>query len=267
MPDLATTNASAEPASRDWFGDLAPFTAAALVAWWTTVRPSGWFPGAPAASKWASIAALAGIAIVLAALALRRGHFWSIVLLSFIAPSIAAWVLGPEQSTALLEPLELFVGSMAWTAVGILLIRPQAVAAPRGSEGGEGPSIGAGDDAARVLMRTLDEVGEPPPPLTPRHAMPRLGSLPLWIGGIAASMVAYQTLRVSSNVAERAVLARTVAAAAAIGIFGVVGDLAEVRYSSRVRPAPKTRLGRALVAIAILVVLALVGAFALPPRP
>jgi hypothetical protein len=252
---------------RDWFGDLAPFTAAALVAWWTTVRPSGWYPGAAPSSRWAAGVALVGIVVVGVGIVLRRRHFWTTVMLCFIAPSIVAWVLGPEQSTALLEPLELFVGAMAWSAVGILLIRPQAVAIPRGAEGGAGPSIGAGDDAARVLMRTLDDGGEPPPPLVPRHAMPRLGPLPLWIGAIAASMVAYQVLRVSSNVPERAVLARTVAAAATIGLFGVAGDLAEVRYSSRVRPKSRTRGGRALVAFAVLAVMIVVGLLLLPPRP
>jgi hypothetical protein len=274
-----TTPRAHDEGPRDWFGEVVPFAAAATIAWWTTVRPAGWFPGAPAPARWSASAALVGLAVAVVALAIgarptRRAGApsatppsWALTFLAFIVPSTAAWLLGPEQSTSLLEPVELFVGALAWVAIGVLLIRPQSVVAPDGAEGDRGPSIGAGDDAARWGSRAFDESAEPPPALTARHAMPRWASLPLWIAGAAIASIAYQLLAVSSNVPERAVLARACGAAAAIALFGAAGDLAEVRYLSRARPRTRTRFQRATLALLVVAVALVLGWLLFPKTP
>ncbi len=247
--------------SRDASRDVAPLVAATLVAWWTTVRPAGFFPGNSWSPRIAAGLAVAGV--VVAAVAILRGsrHVVAIVLAGFVLPAAVAWVLGPESATALSEPIEVFVGMIAWAAIGVLLLRPQAVAAPRGAEGGRGPTIGAGDDVARMAMKELDAAlvrEEPKPVLAPRAKMPRLASLPLYAAVGLASLVALQIVRVGTNVPDRAVLARIVAAAVALALLSAAGDLVEVRYLERRAPAPRTRLQRALAAFAVLAVLALV---------
>lgn len=244
---------------RDTTRDVVPVVAATLVAWWTTVRPAGFFPGSTWAPKVAAVLAVLGI-VAAAIVILRRGRGLSAILLGgFVVPSAIAWLLGQEAATALADPVEVFVGAVAWTTVGLVLIRPQAVAIPRGAEGGQGPTIGAGDDAARVAMKELDAAlirEEPPPKLTPRQPTPRLASLPLWVAAALTAAVALQTVRVASNVPDRAVLARIAGAAIAIGLLSTAGDLVEVRYLGRKPPAARTRLQRALTAFAALGILA-----------
>jgi hypothetical protein len=248
---------AAPTTNRDPIRDVIPVAAATLVAWWTTVRPAGFFPGATWPPKIA--AALAMLGIVGASVAIMRGRqglVW-ILIAGFVAPSTLAWILGPQSATALAEPVEVFVGAIAWTAVGLVLIRPQAVAAPRGAEGGRGPTIGAGDDAARVAMKELDAalVHDPPPKLVPRHPIARLASLPIYVAVALAAIVAMQVVRVASNVPDRAVLARIAGAAIAIALLSAAGDLVEVRYLARQQAKPRSRLQRALTAFAILAVL------------
>lgn len=239
---------------RDTTRDVVPVVAATLVAWWTTVRPAGFFPGGTLLPKLA--AGLAFLGIVAAAMVIvRRGRHLSWILLGgFVAPSALAWLLGQEAATALADPVEVFVGAIAWTTLGLVLIRPQAVAIPRGAEGGMGPTIGAGDDVARVAMKELDAalVREAPPKLTPRQPTPRLASLPLWVAAGLTGVVALAIVRVASNVPDRAVLARIAGAAVGIGLLSTAGDLVEVRYLGRKPPAPRTRLQRALTAFAAL---------------
>jgi len=254
---MAEATADPRRGERDATRDLVPVVAATLVAWWTTVRPAGFFPGATWPSKLAAVLAVLGI-VAASIVILRRGRGLSAILLGgFVVPSAIAWLLGQEAATALADPIEVFVGAVAWTTVGLVLIRPQAVAIPRGAEGGRGPTIGAGDDVARVAMKELDAalVREEPPKLTPRQPTPRLASLPLWIAGTLTAVVAMQTVRVASNVPDRAVLARIAGAAIAIGLLSTAGDLVEVRYLGRKPPAPRTRLHRALTAFSVLLVL------------
>lgn len=247
-------------ADRDPIRDAIPVAAATLVAWWTTVRPAGFFPGATWPPKLA--ASLAVLGIVAAAAAIMRGQkgLVTILIIGFLLPSATAWVLGPQGATALAEPVEVFVGAIAWTAVGLVLIRPQAVAAPRGAEGGAGPTIGAGDDVARMAMKELDAalVREPPPKLVPRHPIARLGSLPLYVAVALAAIVAMQVVRVGSNVPDRAVLARIAGAAIAIALLSAAGDLVEVRYQARQPAKPRSRLHRAMVALAVIALLAFI---------
>lgn len=249
---------------RDTTRDLVPVAASTLVAWWTTVRPAGFFPGSTWLPRLAALLALAGILAATFVIVRRTRGLSAILLGGFVVPSALAWLLGQEAATALADPIEVFVGAVAWTTVGLLLIRPQAVAIPRGAEGGQGPSIGAGDDAARVAMKELDAAmihEDPPPKLTPRQPTPRLASLPLWSAAVLTALVAMQSLRVASNVPDRAVLARMAAAAVAIGLLSTAGDLVEVRYLGRKESTPKTRLQRslgALAALGLLMVLAMV---------
>ncbi len=245
---------------RDRLRDALPVAAATLVAWWTTVRPAGYFPGATWPPRIAATLAVLGI-LAAGAVIIRGGRgLVAILIAGFVVPSAAAWILGPQSATALADPVEVFVGAIAWTAVGLVLIRPQAVAAPRGAEGGAGPTIGASDDVARMAMKELDAAlvkdASPPPKLVPRHPLPRLGALPLWVAVGVAAAVAMQIVRVGSNVPDRAVLARMVGAAIAIALVSTAGDLVEVRYQARKPPPSKTRLQRSLTALAILVVLA-----------
>lgn len=246
---------------RDRVRDVVPVVAATIVAWWTTVRPAGFFPGSTWPPKTA--AAIAFLGIVLAgATIVRRGRGLAAILMGgFIVPSAAAWVLGPQSATALADPIEVFVGAVAWTAVGLVLIRPQAVAAPRGAEGGRGPTIGAGDDAARVAMKEIDAAlvkEDPPPKLVPRHPIARTASIPLYVGVGLAAMVAMQIVRVGSNVPDRAVLARIVGAAIAIALLSAAGDLVEVRYLARKPPRVRTRIQRSLIAMAVIALLVFV---------
>ena len=239
--------------------ELGPMVVAALVAWWTTVRPAGLYTGSPWPPRVA--ATMAGLGIVVIAVVLSRGIrlLVPVVLAAFVLPSAAAWVLGPTSPTTLAEPIEVLVGALAWTTIGIVLIRPQAVAVPKGSEGGGGPTIGAGDDIARVAMRELDAMvdDEPPPRLHPRHPLPRLGQLPLWVAAALSGMVTYALLRLppGANAPERALLARTVGTACVIALLSAGGELVEVRYLARKRPSGRTRLSRtggAIVALALL---------------
>jgi hypothetical protein len=243
-----------EELERDAIRDAIPVVAATLVAWWTTVRPAGYFPGATWPPKIAATLAVLGIIAAAAAILRGRKALVAILIAGFVIPSAAAWLLGPQSATALAEPVEVFVGAIAWTAVGLVLIRPQAVAAPRGSEGGRGPTIGAGDDAARVAMKEIDAalVHDPPPKLTPRHPIARLASLPLYAAIALAAIVSMQVVRVASNVPDRAVLARIAGAAIAIALLSAAGDLVEVRYLARQVARPRSRLQRAMAALAAL---------------
>lgn len=244
---------------RDRVRDVVPVVAATLVAWWTTVRPAGYFPGSTWPPKIAATLAVIGI-VAAGAVIMRGGRgLVAILIAGFLVPSAAAWVLGQQSATALADPIEVFVGAVAWTAVGLVLIRPQAVAAPRGASGGAGPTIGASDDVARMAMKELDAAlvkESPPPKLVPRHPLARLGSLPLYVAVGLAAIVAMQIVRVGSNVPDRAVLARIVGAAIAIALVSTAGDLVEVRYLARKEAKPRSRLQRALVALAILGLLA-----------
>lgn len=246
---------------RDRVRDVVPVVAATIVAWWTTVRPAGYFPGSTWPPKLAATIAFLGI--VAAATTIVRGGrgLAAILMAGFIVPSAAAWILGPQSATALADPIEVFVGAVAWTAVGLVLIRPQAVAAPRGAEGGRGPTIGAGDDVARVAMKEIDAAlvrEDPPPKLVPRHPIARTASIPLYVGVGLTAMVAMQIVRVGSNVPDRAVLARIVGAAIAIALLSAAGDLVEVRYLARKPPRVRTRFQRSLVALSVLGLLAFV---------
>ncbi len=251
---------ASEAAERDPLRDVAPLAAAAAVAWWTTVRPSGFMPAATLPSKIAAIVAVLGIAAACFAVVRGLRRVAAIVLAGFVLPSAVAWVVGPEGATALADPIEVLVGAIAWTTLGVILIRPQAVAIPRGAEGGGGPTIGAADDVARMAIKELDAalVHEPPPKLAPRSPMPRLAALPLWTAVALSFAVAFPIARIGSNVPDRAVLARIVGAAVAIALLSTAGDLVEVRYLVRRAPAPSTRLQRALVAFAFLVLLGFV---------
>jgi hypothetical protein len=243
---------------RDPSRDVVPLVAAMAVAWWTTVRPAGFFPGAAWPQR--ATAGLAIVGVIAATWTLMRGarHLVTVVLAGFLFPCAITWLIGPEAATALSEPIEVFVGAIAWTTLGVLLIRPSAVAIPRGSEGGGGPTIGASDDVARMAIKELDAAlvkEEPPPKLTPRTTMPRWASLPLYLGAALAAAVALQIVRVGSNLPDRAVLARMVGAACAIALLSTAGDLVEVRYQSRRVPKARTRLqraGRAIVGLAVL---------------
>jgi len=245
---------------RDPLRDTIPVAAATLVAWWTTVRPAGFFPGATWPPKIAASLAVVGIVAAGAAMLRGRKALVAILIVGFIVPSAFAWLLGPQSATALAEPIEVFVGAVAWIAVGLVLIRPLAVAAPRGAEGGRGPTIGAGDDAARVAMKELDAalVHDPPPKLVPRHPIARLASMPIYVAVALVAIVSMQVVRVGSNVPDRAVLARIAGAAVAIALLSAAGDLVEVRYLARQPARPKARLQRAMTALAVIAVLAFI---------
>lgn len=244
-----TTRAHGE--ERDLARDVLPIAAATFVAWWTTVRPAGFGPAASIPAKIAAVTSLLGAALGAFAVAKRAQGIVTLLLGAFVTPAAAAWVLGAEGATALADPIEIFVGAVAWAIVGVLLIRPQAVAVPEGAEGGAGPTIGAADDAARVAMKELDAaVGtDPPPKLVPRHPLPRLSALPLYVAVLLAAGAAIPIVRVSSSSPDRAVLARIVAAAIAIALLSTGGDLVEVRYLARRPAAPKRRLQRAAIVL------------------
>jgi hypothetical protein len=238
--------------------DVIPVIAATMVAWWTTVRPAGYFPGSTWPPKIAATLAILGI-VAAAATIVRQGKFLVAILIGgFVVPSAAAWLLGAQAATALADPIEVFVGGVAWTAVGLVLIRPQSVAAPIGAAGGRGPTIGAADDVARMAMKELDAAlvkEDPPPKLVPRHPIARLAALPLYVAVGLAAIVAMQIVRVGSSVPDRAVLARIVGAAIAIALLSAAGDLVEVRYLARKEARVRTRFQRALTAIAVLILL------------
>jgi hypothetical protein len=213
-----------------------------------------------------ALVALVGIA--LGAVAIVRGsrrYVW-IVLGAFVAPSTAAWLLAADpggatvSGAALLEPIELFLGALAWTTLGLVLMRPHAVVVPRGAEGGRGPTIGAGDDVSRIAMREVEAELRPEEPtarLLPRHVLPRLAALPLWTAIGLAGFASYLLLRVASP--DRAILARLAGAAITIALLGAASDLVEVRYLPRKRPTASTRLSRAGLLLALVAVLAMVG--------
>src|SRR5687768_102032 len=98
---------------RDRVRDVVPVVAATLVAWWTTVRPAGWFPGATWPPRIAASLAMLGI-LAAALVILRGGRGLAVILIGgFLVPSAAAWILGPQSATALAEPVEVFVGAIA----------------------------------------------------------------------------------------------------------------------------------------------------------
>jgi hypothetical protein len=252
--------------ARDPISDTLPLVLSATAAWWTTVRAGSFGPTATWITRVPALVALVGIAF--GALAIVRGsrrYVW-IVLGGFVVPSAAAWLLSPDPAsnalagTALLEPIELFLGALAWTTLGLVLMRPHAVVVPRGAQGGRGPTIGAGDDVSRIAMREVEAELRPEEPtmrLLPRHVLPRLAVLPLWAAIALTAVAAYQLVRVATP--DRAILARLAAAAIAIALFGTASDLVEVRYLARARPTSSTRLSRAGVTLAVVVLLAVVG--------
>ncbi len=256
---------AARPA-RDPIGDTLPLVLSATAAWWTTVRAGSFGPSATWVTRVPAIVALVGIA--LGAYAIVRGsrrYVW-IILGGFVVPSAAAWLLaadpgnGALAGTALLEPIELFLGALSWTTLGLVLMRPHAVVVPRGAQGGRGPTIGAGDDVSRIAMREVEAELRPEEPtqrLLPRHVLPRLAALPLWAASALAAVAAYQLARVATP--DRAILARLAAAAIAIALLGAASDLVEVRYLARARPRASTRLSRAGVTLAVVVLLAVIG--------
>ena len=251
---------------RDVLGDTAPFIAASLVAWWTTVRPAAFGVAGSWSTRAPSLVALAGIALT--AMVIVRGlrHLVAIALSSFVLPCAVTWVLGPENATALSDPWEVFVGAIAWTAIGVVLMRPRAVAAPRGAEGGRGPTIGAGDDVARVAMREVEAElvsQEPPPRLQPRQKPPGLAFIPLAAGAALSCAIGVSVMRIGSNQPDRAVLARIVGAAVAIALLSTAGDMVEVRYLPRKIPKAKTRVSRSWIAFAIAMVLLILGVLVL----
>ena len=259
-----TQRAGSAGAERDAVGDTLPLVAASIVAWWTTVRPAAFIAGSTWSETWASrTAALVAVFGILASgTSIVRGirPFVAIVLGSFVLPCAATWILGPESATALSEPLEVLLGAIAWTTLGIVLMRPQAVAVPRGAEGGRGPTIGAADDVARVLMKEVEAefAPEPAQKLVPRQKQPRLAALPVIAAALLAALVGWQVMRVGTNAPDRAVLARIVGAACAIALLSTAGDLVEVRYLTRKVPKVRTRLQRAIVALAICALLAFI---------
>lgn len=256
---IGATDARGE---RDLVGDTMPFVAASLIAWWTTVRPAGFGVGASWLTRAPAVLALIGVAAT--AYGIVRGTRFHVALLlgGFVAPCALTWLLGRENATALSEPLEILVGAIGWTALGVVLMRPQAVSAPKGAEGGRGPTIGAADDVARVAMREVEAEfirEEPQPRLQPRQKQPALASLPLFTAAALACAIGVMVVRVGSNEPERAILARITGAAVAIAMLSTAGDLVEVRYLSR-RPATvRTRLSRAMWALAGLVLLIFIG--------
>lgn len=247
---------------RDWIGDVAPFAAAALIAWWTTVRPAAFGVGATWWTRGLGVAALLGVALVAVEIVRRTRHLVPTILGAFVVPCALAWVVGRENATALSEPIEVFVGAVAWAAIGVVLMRPMAVAAPRGAAGGRGPTIGAADDVARVVAREVEADltrGEAQARLLPRHPMPAIAALPLVAAALLAGAVGVLLARVGTNEPERAILARMVAAGVAIAMLSTAGDLVEVRYLARKPGSPGRRLRRALVPLAILLVVVLAG--------
>ena len=247
---------------RDPLADTAPLLGAALVAWWTTVRSSGFSYAGTAPAKVAAVLALVGVAASSVAVYRRHRFAYAFVLVGFIVPAAAAWLLGPQGATALLDPMEIFVGGLAWALFGVVVIRPQAVAVPRGSEGGRGPSIGTTDDAARVMMRALDDQLADPKAkfvLSPRKPTPRWASFPALVGALACTAVAYQVSRVGTNFVDRAILARTVGAGSMLVLLATAGDLVEARYTARKRSPPRSRMQRAGLAIATAIVVGAVG--------
>jgi hypothetical protein len=247
---------------RDLVGDLTPFVFGALVAWWTTVRPAAFGVGGTWPTRIAAGCAVAGIAATAGGIVRGTRYFVPLVVAAFILPCAITWFLGRESATALSEPLEIFVGAVAWTTLGIVLMRPQAVAAPTGAAGSRGPTIGAGDDVARVAMREVEAEfarEEPQARLTPRQKQPRLAALPLIVAAIIASCIGIMVVRIGTNEPERAILARIAGAAVVIAVLSTAGDLVEVRYLTRKPPKPRTRLQRTLVTFAVLAVLAFIG--------
>lgn len=268
-----TQRAGTAQAERDAVGDTLPLVAAAVVAWWTTVRPAAFTVASTWRDAWpsraAAIVAAGGIFLSGMCIVRKWPRFVAIVLGTFVFPCTVTWILGPESATALSEPLEVLLGAIGWTTLGIVLMRPQAVAVPRGAEGGRGPTIGAGDDLARVTMKEVEAEYAPQEPaqkLSPRQPQPRFAALPVIVAALLSALVGWQVMRVGTNVPDRAVLARIVGAACAIAMLSTAGELVEARYLTRKVPKPKTRLQRAMVAIAILALLAFIYVVAIPPR-
>ena len=107
---------------RDLVGDTAPFVAASLVAWWTTVRPAAFGLTATWATRAPAVVAIAGIALTATVIVRGMRYLIAIALASFVLPCAVTWVLGPENATALSDPWEVFVGAIAWTVWTIVLV-------------------------------------------------------------------------------------------------------------------------------------------------
>lgn len=246
---------------RDPLADTAPLAGAALVAWWTTVRPAGTSFAATQPAKFAAALAFAGIGVAAAAVHRRVAHAHAIALAAVVLPAAVAWWLGPESASALLDPVEIFVGALGWTLFGVVVIRPRAVVVPRGADAGLGPAIGAGDDAARVTLQSLDDgaVAGPIAPLTPRRPLPAWASTPMIVASVGVLAFLVETARVATTVVERAVLIRACATAASLLLFTTAGALMESRYGARKEAPARSRLQRAGLAVAVALAVGAVG--------
>jgi hypothetical protein len=246
---------------RDPLADTAPLAGAALVAWWTTVRPSGTSFAATEPAKFAASLAFLGVGVATIAVHRRVRNAHAIALAAVVVPAAAAWLFGPESASALLDPIEIFVGALAWALFGVIVIRPRAVVVPRGADAALGPAIGAADDAARVTLQSLDDpsTSGPVAPLTSRRPLPSWASTPMLVASIGTLAFLVEVSRVATTVVERAVLVRACATAAALILFTTAGALMEARYSAR-KPAPaRSRLQRAGLSMAVALAVGAVG--------
>ncbi|MFI5303035.1 MAG: hypothetical protein ACHREM_33510, partial [Polyangiales bacterium] len=246
---------------RDPLADTAPLAGAALVAWWTTVRPSGTSFAASDPAKISALFALAGVVVAAVAIHRRQPRAHLVALGAVVVPAIATWLLGPDNASALLDPIEILVGALAWMLFGVIVIRPRSVVVPRGADASLGPAMGAGDSVARVPMQLLDDAARagPAAPLTPRRTMPRWASTPMLVASVGALAFLVEASRVATTVVERAVLARACATGAALVLFTTAGALMEARYVARKGSPARSRLSRAGLSIVVVLVVGGIG--------
>lgn len=212
-------------------GAAAQASVPGVYAWGVTVAPAAWARGASALAKVAAIAAILALLGGVVGERFAGSKARVVSLWGFVLACALAWSAAP-------------------TALG-----PLRIDAPRGAAGMIGWALFALASAAPALQGPREEerlvTGDD---LVPRKGLARGDAVYVLAGAVIAASLQLIGWRVAS--AERSLLVRFVALSAGLAVIGAATEIALARHSSRPLPSRLRRLRRAM---AMLVVLALLG--------
>jgi hypothetical protein len=226
-----------KPASLELLRTKRPSTQVAIAggyAWAVTVAPAAALHGA---TGWAKVTAGLGFAALVGGVVAEPwwpGRARVASLASFVAASVATWMLAPAAlKPVAIDTIQGLAGMLGW---GLFALASAA------------PALGAQREVARVVEDA---------PLEPRRKLARGDGL--YLAGGAAFAIALQGVGWDVVDAERALLVRLVTVAAGLAMVGASVEIALARHETRVARSARHRWRRAAPALAFLAALALSG--------